>query len=296
MHPKFQETIDSIAAWAQADPAVQGVIIIGSQARSTILSDQWSDLDLMLFVDDQQAMMQDDTWTERFGQVICQFDEIVPLHFTNWKWCVKRPLYADLRDVDFSVLPYDRLDEVLAVNRDIIARGYRVIYDSRADLLESKIRALLQAAEPEGFQVLTEREFQLVVSELLYHVVWAFKKIKRGELWVAANCINSHMKNLLFRLIEAHNVTVRQQPDILQYYGRFLEQRTDPQVLAMLERCFTHYDRADAVAALGHLHEITHLLARAICEKTGYAFDAAQFDRIKAVYDEMRTSEDPLPA
>jgi aminoglycoside 6-adenylyltransferase len=244
----------------------------------------------MVFVTHPQRMMQDTTWFDRFGTVVSTFDEIVPLHFTHWSWCVKRVLYADQRDMDFSILPYDHLDEVLSVNRDIIAKGCQVLYDACGDLLERKIGALLESAPPQTAALPSEAELRQVIGELLYHIIWAFKKIKRGELWVAANCINTHMKNLLLRLIEAHTLLIRQAPDVLQYSGRFLEQRADPAILADLQYCFTHYDRADAIAALGHLFEITKTLSEAICEKTGYPFDAAQFESIQKMFQEMQST------
>lgn len=181
---------------------------------------------------------------------------------------------------------------MLAVNQDIISKGYQVLYDPCGDLLESKIQALIQPGALAAPQPPTEAELRLVVSELLYHIIWAFKKIKRNELWVAVNCINTHMKGLLLRLIETHNLVVRGSPDVLQYNGRFLEQRTDPEILAKLAFCFTRYDRADAIAALGHLFDITDTLSRAICEKTGCPFHAAEFQGIKRMYEEMKAVEE----
>jgi len=288
MHQKFNETINQVLAWAQADRNIQGVIIIGSQARSTLISDQWSDLDLLVLANDPKGLVTENTWFNRFGNVVCFFDEIVPLHFTNWNWCVKRVLYADNRDVDFSILPYHHLDEVLSVNKDIILKGYRVIYDSGAGQLETKVCALLQTVEKEAAHPPTQQELDAIVRDLLFHVIWAFKKIKRKELWVAVNCINCYMKNLLLRLIEAHNVSTHQRPDTLMYSGRFLEQRTDQEILAKLEYCFTRYDPVDAVETLQHLIDFINTTAKAICERNGYEFDATQFERIQKMYDEMK--------
>ena len=296
MHPQFLPTLQDILPWAQANPDIQGVLLIGSQARSAPAADQWSDLDLMVFAGDPQRLMQDNTWFERFGEVACFFDEIVPLHFNNWRWCVKRVLYADHRDVDFSILPYDHLADVLSDNQEILSRGCQVLYDATPGCLDRQIRALLQSLETQTAHPLTEQELRQVVNELLFHVIWAFKKIKRSELWVAVNCINSHMKNLLLQLIEAHNISIRQQPGVLMYNGRFLEQRAGPEILAQLSACFTKYDPADAVATLERLFEITYTLSKAICEKNGCPFDAAQFERVHKIYSAMKAGEDePAP-
>lgn len=291
MHPTYLPTLNALLPWAQSDPRIRGIVLIGSQARATLASDAYSDLDLMVFVSDPQAVMEDESWFRRFGDVVCHFNEVVPLNFTNWSWRVKRILYTDQRDIDFSILPNDNLDEVLEVNKDILSKGWRVLYDPCGDLLENKLRALLLDGYTQTAFIPSETDLRMAVSELLYHVIWAFKKIKRGELWIATGCINTHMRGLLLQLIEAHNRFVGQQTDFLQYSGRFLEQRTDPRTLAQLEGCFTPYDRASAVAALGHYLDLTRFLWHAICEKNAWPFDPAPFDGIKTIYDQMKANE-----
>ncbi len=291
MHPQYLPLLQSILSWAQHEPGIQGVVVIGSQARSELVSDRWSDLDLMVFTADPQRWMKDNTW---FGclnanrRVVCHFNEIVPLHFTNWSWRVKRVLYDDALDVDFSILPFAQLDEVLQVNQDIISKGHQIIYDSSPGLLESKITALLQTAGQSPLPALTSQELQNIVSELLYHIVWACKKIKRRELWIATYCINVHMRGLLLRLIEAHNASIGRQPDFLRYTGRFLEQRAAPQILSQLPGCFTKYDEADAIQTLQHLFDITCSISREICDHEHYPFDAEQFAQIQEMFTAMQ--------
>ena len=47
---RYDGTIDEIITWAEQDSNIEGVIIIGSQARDELGADQWSDLDLMVLV------------------------------------------------------------------------------------------------------------------------------------------------------------------------------------------------------------------------------------------------------
>lgn len=288
MHSQYIQTIAQITAWARAEHDIQGVIMIGSQARENRPSDQWSDLDLMVLVGDQDRWMADNAWFERFGAVACHFDEIVPLHFLTWRWCVKRVLYTDHRDVDFSILPYAQVEEVFAANEHILAKGYQVIYDTGAGALEEKLCAILQASEQETPQPLSAAALHELVSDLLFHVIWSFKKIKRGELWVALGCINCYMRGLLLQLIEAYNLAARPEPDYLQYNGRFLEQRTDAETLVALAGCFTRYDEAEAAAALQHMLAFICAAYQAICARTGTTFDAALCERIQKMVLEIK--------
>jgi len=256
MLPKYADTLERLCLWSQQTDEVEGAIVIGSQAREMLLADQWSDLDLMVLVRTPDTFLNENQWLNRFGNVVCAFNYITPLHFTTWDWCVKRILLDDNRDIDFSILPYDHLDEVLAVNQDIMAKGYRVIYDAHAPQLESKIDALVAVHKDSATKPPTEDELRNVVNDLLFHIIWAFKKIKRGELWVAVSNINQHISGLLLRLIEWHTASVTHESTSINYDGRFLEMRAAGEILRRLRGCFTTYDPADAIETLGYLVDI----------------------------------------
>jgi aminoglycoside 6-adenylyltransferase len=83
MHPQYAETIDQIRDWSRTNPNIEGVVIIGSQVRESLPADQWSDLDLMVLVNDPPALLDENGWLPTFGQPVCTFNEITPLHFTD---------------------------------------------------------------------------------------------------------------------------------------------------------------------------------------------------------------------
>ena len=211
---------------------------------------------------------------------------------------MKRVLYDDGRDVDLSILPYGRLGEVLSVNKSIMSEGYRVIYDSHASLLDAEIRALIDTVDREEPAKPTEIQFRNDVNDLLFHIVWSLKKIKRGELWVAVTCINDHIRASLLRLVELHNTTTIQTPDTLQapnapiYDGRFLEERTDSEIRAQLRHCFAKYDAVDAMNTLSHLIDTTDSISEAIAEENGYEpVDGRQSEMRPKLYREIRYCE-----
>jgi aminoglycoside 6-adenylyltransferase len=286
---RYAETIDKIITWAKRDSNVEGAIIIGSHARNELPADQWSDLDLMVLVNDVQILLDENDWLDRFGRVICAFNYVTPLHFVDWDWSFKRALFDDNRDVDFSILPHARLGEVLSVNKDIMSQGYAVIYDSNADLLEAQVRALVGTIEGEEFKLPSEQELSNDVRDLLYHVIWAFKKIKRHELWVAVSTINGHIKDLLLRLVEIYNVSVSHKTAFITYDGRFLENRTEGEMLDKLGHCLSRYDKVDAITALDHVIDTAYCVSKAIFDANGYELDASLFEAIKKLYAEMRS-------
>ncbi len=82
-----------------------------------------------MFADDTEALLYGDDWLECFGVPVCAYVDITKLYFAEWDWTVKRVLFDGNRDVDFSILPVEYIDSVLSVNKEIISKGYQVIYD-----------------------------------------------------------------------------------------------------------------------------------------------------------------------
>jgi aminoglycoside 6-adenylyltransferase len=157
--------------------------------------------------------------------------------------------------------------------------------------LEAQVRALMGTSAGEEFRLPSEQELNNDIRDLLYHVIWAFKKIKRQELWVAVSTIDGHVKDLLLRLVEVYNVSVAHETACIAYGGRFLEERTEGEILDKLGRCLTGYDEIDAVAALGHVIDAAYSVSKAIFEAYGYELDTNMFKTIKRLYEEMQSRE-----
>jgi aminoglycoside 6-adenylyltransferase len=283
MNPRYRETIDRVSAWAAEQETVQAAVALGSQVRRDLPGDEWSDLDVLLLVDDPQIFLRSDDWLAFLGEVACAIVEETPLDWVRLTWAVKRVLFADGRAVDFSILPAGRVDDVLAMNAEIHANGYQVLYDAQPGLVASKIEASLAGLKTGPAGALTEAELRQMVDCLLFQLIWAGKKIKRGELWVAVSGINQTINLRLLGLIEAFAASTHP----LRYEGRFLERRVPPELLAKLPGCFAGYDERDAIRAIGDLVELTVWLAQGICAKNHYPFDEARFDTIRALYWEM---------
>lgn len=291
MHLQYAETIEKLRAWAQKEQSIQGLLILGSQVRDKNEGDEWSDLDVLLLADAPNVFMQSDAWLTFLGEVVCVVDEETPLDWIQMTWSVKRVLFADNRAVDFSILPADRTNNVLAMNAEIHAHGYEVIYDAQPNTLSEKIEETLANVKEDTLKIPAEDELQKIVNQFLFQLVFAGKKIKRNELWVAVSTINQQVNNLLLQLIEFHTASVVKTSEGIRYDGRFLEQRISPAMLGKLPQCFAKYDVFDAIETIEHLLEIACSLSKEICEKQDYSFWADRFDKIQKLCDDMFASE-----
>lgn len=291
MHPKYRETVDRLVTWSQQESTVHCALILGSQVRETFEGDEWSDLDVLLLVEKPQELIQTDTWLTQFGEIACVVVEETPLDWLSLIWSVKRVLFADHRTVDFSIMPAVRLDDVLSINAEIHAQGYRVIYETHPDRVASKIEATLADVKKEPPKTPTEDDVRRTINELLFHLMFACKKIERDELWVAVRCINQDVSNRLLQLIEFHTASITSTPQPIRYDGRFLEQRIPPGMIERLPQCFAKYDRLDAIRTVRHILDLTAWLSKAICERYEYSFNTSQFDTIRRLYGEMFGNE-----
>lgn len=291
MHPKYNETIDKLRMWSQQEKSIQGTLILGSQVRNEFEGDEWSDLDVLLLVDNPGVFLQTDTWLVFLGDIVCVTIEETVLYWVDLTWSVIRVLFSDNRTVDFCILPSDRVDDVLSVNAEIHAHGYEVIYDANLNLLKSKIETTLANVKEESLKIPTEDELKQLINDLLFQLMFTCKKIKRNELWVAVSTINQLVSSKLLQLIEFHTTSITKTSHRIHYDGRFLEQRIYQDILNRLPQCFAKYDVLDAIQTVDHLLDTTYVLSKDICKENAYSFNADQFDRIRKLYGEMFENE-----
>ncbi len=228
--------------WARAREDVRALILVGSQARTDVPADRWSDLDLIFLLEDPQPYLEDAAWVEEFGVPVVTFLEAT----LDGHW-ERRVLYDTGEDVDFVLFPaavLDRLEESPGAV-ELLGRGYRVLVDRIG--LEPRLAQV--AARPAAGRAPTQRELTELASDFWYHALWTAKKLRRGEVFTALDCLSGYLKWRLVTLLGWHARAV--DPSVDTWHGgRFLERWADPGALAALERAFAHYDLRDVSRAL----------------------------------------------
>jgi aminoglycoside 6-adenylyltransferase len=284
MNPRYAETVEKIADWCREAKDVHAAIVLGSQVRSEAPGDEWSDVDILLLVDDPTPYLQTNTWLDFLGERVCELVEETPLDWLKLTWSVRRLLFADNRALDFSILPYARIDDVLVLNAEIHRNGYRVIYAGDPGDVTARVEVSLAALKLEGPKIPTQAELEQVVNDLLFQLIWAGKKVKRGELWVAVSAINQLVSTRLLQLVEYYTATTPLANAPIRYEGRFLEQRIPAWLAEELPDCYARYDAFDAIRTIGHLIELIARLSAEICRANGYLSAPHKFEQVKALY------------
>jgi aminoglycoside 6-adenylyltransferase len=204
-------------------------VLVGSRARGE--ADEHSDHDFVLVVDDPEPYLRSVDWARAIGEPLASFVEPAATGGID----ERRVLFADGADADFSLLPVERVAEVLA--RDdvvpVLARGVRVLLDKRGLAHEFVPRPLTPASD----------DVDALANEFWYRALLTTRKLRRGEVYVAVQGCNCGLRPLLERAIARRS-------DGAWHAGRFFERWADPELARRFERTVaTHETVAEAIAA-----------------------------------------------
>jgi aminoglycoside 6-adenylyltransferase len=260
----------AVTDWARTRDDVLGLLLVGSQARAEIPADRWSDLDLVLLLEDPQPYSSDDaSWVEEFGAPVVTFLEAT----LDGHW-ERRVLYESGEDVDFvlfatSVL--ERLEESTGA-AELLSRGYRLLLDQIG--IEERLARIAATPPPSAP---TQHDFTELASDFWYHALWTAKKLRRGEVFMAKECLDAYMKSRLATLLGWHARAV--DPSVDTWHGgRFLERWADSGALAALETAYARYDLRDVARALWATIDLWQGLEEETAKRLGLALELDHVD------------------
>ncbi len=262
MTPRQQTLVECVLNYGKTAEQVRAIVLAGSCARGTRPADRYSDVDLLLFVQDIRFFIQTDEWLRPFGTVRISFTE-----HTFSGGMERRVLFEDGMDADFLFLPSadrSRLGELSGM----LARAYRILLDK--DGLTPCLQQI--AASDVTFSRPGPQEFQNLISNFFFHVVWAAKKTARGELWVAAACVNGYMNALLLQMLEYHARALHGDSFDTWHNGRFLEQWAEPEAKAFFPEFGAAYDAASICSAIRAMSGLFHKIAVETAAIWGYNY------------------------
>lgn len=257
----YERLIDRFVAWATEEPGIRAAMIVGSRAREDRPADRWSDLDLIVFADDPASYIDSVAWLEFIGEPVITLVEGTAVG----TWRERRVLFAGAVDVDFAFVPATFLEALPMASEDdpqflgpasVVRRGYRILLD-RDGVLEPQLRRMA-ATKPPPPERPTPQMLEETLNDFWYHCVWIAKKIGRGELYAAHECLDGWQRRLLVRLIRWH----ASRAGHLWHEVRFLEDWASPHVADIYPSTWARHDPFDIKRAMVAMMDLTSWLGR----------------------------------
>lgn len=272
--------LERVIPWLATRADISGALLVGSQARATAPADEWSDVDLVVIAADPARYIDDASWLTALGSPLATFVERTLLAQRE-----RRVLFADGLDVDFTVVSHDAAERFLEEQEltvgTVLRRGVVVLHD-REGTLATRVAAIastpLTRPDPPDAAA-----FHEAVNDFWYRTLWAARKLRRGELWLACDSVNGDMAEGIVRqlrwLAEARGVDT--------WHGaRFLEQWAAPDVLARLRASVAPYDVDGARSALRASAELYRDLATNVAGRLGLRYPTEIEHGVRALLSE----------
>jgi aminoglycoside 6-adenylyltransferase len=197
-------------------------------------ADQASDVDVALFADDTARYLDDTAWIRHFGEPLLSFREPTPVGGFD----ERRVLFWDGLEVDFSIVPASAATDLPPEADAVLTRGFRVLY---ADGISFPEREPSSIDTPPP----TQEQFDELVNDFWYHLLWSAKKLWRGEVLVAKQACDGWLTG---RLVELARWSSQERDT--WHGGRFFERCAGNELLEALGPTFAAYDAEDIARAL----------------------------------------------
>lgn len=268
--------LDRLVAWAAAEPAVRGLLLLGSRARTDVPADEWSDIDALIVTTDPGRWLGEAGWVEVLGTPVLNFVEATALGSLH----ERRVLLDDGTDLDLIPVPVDGIAGILEADLvlAVLARGHRVLLDK--DGVLAALADRLREADPAVLSDMTTwppavDEVANLTADYWHHCVWLTKRLCRGEVFRAHSCMVVHQRYILVRFAEWQALSRAGGSAQIWFDGRFLEQWAAPDTVAALSGAFPRYTAADVARALVAGMTAFRALAAEVAEAVGAEYPEA---------------------
>ena len=267
----YEQLEMQLAAWAETQPAVRAVLLVGSRARGD--ADRWSDLDVLLLTTERDRYAAGTSWLRSFGDFWLAYAEPTDLGDPEWYAVYEGGLKLDvvMIQVDEPARELDALMQPLPY-QGVFGRGVRVLFDRNGAPRFLPPKPVVPDAPPSA------AEFGQVVNGFLMASATTAKFIARGDFWRAQNWFAADLRPHLLTMLrcQVHGADT-------WYGGRFMEQWADPRALAALPVCFPAFERESLQTSLLGMLELFRVTGEETAAKFGYEYPAATHEKIAAL-------------
>jgi aminoglycoside 6-adenylyltransferase len=283
----YPELEECVRCWAQEQPEIQAIVVVGSRARQIYPADQWSDLDLVAFTDKLSSQLTNPDFPKLFGYPLLSVLELTGQNDPEWLIVFENGLKLDIVLIEISAIlstSYSLRDWIInSPYQTVFKRGFRILVDkSEMSAHWNTLSPWENKFRPPGADTF-EQELQSFFMECLRGA----KYLRRLDLWRAQQVCDCLLKQRLLKLIEWHAQTLRQEDLDTWHDGRFLADWADPQILARLPETYGGFNRVRLRNALWASFDLGCSLARQEAESWNLFYPIEREVRTRQLLDQI---------
>jgi len=212
---------------ARADERIVGLIDYGSSNQGR--DDQWSDIDVDLFIRDADFEAFEriwKSWAAQFGNLLLAYKGEV-----GHPWTVYEAVPVPLR-VDFDFHRESEIEQMLSWPYSPKSLELMVWYDDSGGRITACAQQLVgQSLHPRDIATTFER----VSGDFWYYVLFVFSKWKRGQGWLARQTFHFVVMNNLLALLRLEADALENWQGSISPWN--IEHTLSPARLSQLESC-----------------------------------------------------------
>jgi len=275
-HAFYEQLQTELIAWSEHIAEIRTILVVGSRARQVKPADDYSDLDISLYVVEgfeqkSEVYLQ---WIRDFAPVWMMLDEH---HDETKSWLI---LYQGGIKVDFSVTRISVLQPLIDDQAlwDDQQRGYKILLD------KDGIAAQLPPPspfDPPPYVPPIQVQFIQRVEGYFYGAVYLAKQIKRGNLW-KAKWADQIQQRILLEMLEWHAHAAHDRPVDTYYRGDFMRDWVSDATWQELHQVFAHFDATDSRKALIASIRLFTRLTQETAAKLDYDYPRRMVEEVTA--------------
>ena len=137
MTENCKDLLENFIQWGISSDKLSAALLLGSQAREDKKADEYSDIDIVLIVDEPDYFISSDEWLHEIGEFHVSFIEDTLDGLKE-----RRVLFDNALDADFILRPKDTVEKIVSDEvAAILSDGYKLLIDKIG--LQDIIKSLL---------------------------------------------------------------------------------------------------------------------------------------------------------
>jgi len=252
------DVLNQIISFAVQHDSIRLVLLNGSRVNPHILTDEFSDYDVIFAVDSYQSFIDDLSWIAFFGNLL--------IHQLNY--CTENTIefpifllqYRDGVRIDVTYYPVAEIDYKLqdSLTRVLLDKDLRI-----TDLDEPSDRSYWIKQPPEA-------EYYRIVNEFWWCIITVGKGIARKELCYAKYMYESIVRECFLKIVSWYCGYEHGWKINIGKYGRFLQKNLPNELWERIKRTYNGTDDQGFWESIYQLCHIVIELESYLSKALGY--------------------------